>query len=131
LTLGSPCIDAGDPASPHDPDESVADMGALPFEQEMALNPERSAVPRYGLEQNYPNPFNANTSISFVLPHAADVRATVYDVTGRLVATLAEGWMPAGEHHVSLDAASWPSGIYIYHLQSAEFSASRKLVVLK
>jgi len=58
------------------------------------------------LAQNYPNPFNANTNISFNLAEAGNVSLNVYDITGRLVVTLVDGQMDAGEHVVAWDASN-------------------------
>ena len=66
----------------------------------------------------YPNPFARNTEISFSMERASDVSLVIYDVRGRAVATLADGTMEAGSHSVTFDAASLPSGVYIYRLQA-------------
>ncbi len=80
---------------------------------------------------NYPNPFNATTTISFELPHASRVLLNVFDLTGRSVVTLSDEMMSGGVHHVNFDAATFPSGIYIYRLTSGGVTQSRKLVFLK
>jgi len=131
LTWGSPCIDAGDPASPPDPDGTVADMGAEYYDHLAADRPRSTAVQQYGLDQNYPNPFNAVTTITFALPSESDVKLGVFDITGRLVATVAEGMHGAGEHAVTFDAAALPSGIYVYRLEINGIAQSRKLVLIK
>lgn len=69
------------------------------------------------LQQNYPNPFNPSTSIRFELPQQASVSLKVYDVTGRIVATLLDGAEYAGgTHTVNFDARHLSSGLYIYEL---------------
>jgi hypothetical protein len=85
----------------------------------------------FALKQNYPNPFNPTTVIAFDL--ARDGRATleVFDLLGRRVMTLVDGVLAAGEHRVTLDAADLPSGTYIYRLQSADVTQSRKMLLLK
>jgi hypothetical protein len=85
----------------------------------------------YSLSPAYPNPFNPSTTISFGLPQAADVRLTVYDITGREVTTLANARMDAGYHTVEFSAAGLPSGVYLCRLHAGEFSAMRKLVLMK
>jgi hypothetical protein len=90
-----------------------------------------SSVTEYSLAQNYPNPFNPSTSIAFSLEEAGLVNITVYDVTGRLVATLVNGVHEAGSHSVEFNAAGLPSGIYMYRMVAGDFSAVQKMVLMK
>jgi hypothetical protein len=83
------------------------------------------------LNQNYPNPFNPTTNISFSLPETANTTLKVYNAIGAEVATLVNGQMQAGVHHVSFEATDLPSGIYYYSLQQNNFTATKKCVVLK
>ncbi|MBU1707262.1 T9SS type A sorting domain-containing protein, partial [bacterium] len=85
----------------------------------------------YSLAQNYPNPFNAVTELSYTIADAGHVRLSVYDITGRLVATLVNKEKPTGEYRVTFDAGDLPSGVYIYSLKSGEFVAQQKMVLLK
>lgn len=79
----------------------------------------------------YPNPFNPTTQISFSLPIDSKVVLTVYDVNGRQVATLVDGYRTAGVHDVTFDASNLASGIYVYILFAGDFTASGKMVLLK
>ncbi|MCX6133089.1 MAG: YDG domain-containing protein [Ignavibacteriales bacterium] len=85
----------------------------------------------YALMQNYPNPFNPSTTIRFDLPEAAKVRLVVYDMLGREVAVLADGERPAGQHALRFDASKLSSGMYIYRLQTGNFTQTRKLMLMK
>ncbi len=85
----------------------------------------------FRLEQNYPNPFNPSTTIGYILPHAAPVRLTVYDLLGREVANLVEGVQPAGHHQVVWDAGELKSGVYFYVLEAGEFRQIRKMILLR
>jgi len=91
----------------------------------------------YALHANVPNPFNPATSIAFDVPEGGgEVRVAVYDVTGRWVATLADGRYDAGTHVVEWDGrdgAGQPavSGVYFCRLEAPGFDASRKMVMLK
>jgi hypothetical protein len=83
------------------------------------------------LDQNYPNPFNAETNISFNLAEAGNVSLNVYDITGRLVVTLVDGQMDAGQHVVVWDASSVSSGVYFYKLATVDYSATKSMNLLK
>jgi hypothetical protein len=83
----------------------------------------------YELLQNYPNPFNPSTIIPFQLPGRAFVTLGVYDVTGRLRATLLHQEMGAGRHEVSLDASNFGSGLYLVRMTS-EFGIKSVMIML-
>lgn len=83
------------------------------------------------LDQNVPNPFNPGTRIRYTVPEAMPVRLTVYDVTGRLVATLVDDVVSEGENFADWNATGLPSGSYYYLLSAGNFSQSRKMTYLK
>jgi hypothetical protein len=83
------------------------------------------------LFQNYPNPFNSVTAISFALPTDRRVTVKVYGMTGREAAALVDGDMKAGMHRVEWNAASFGSGVYFLKMQAGDFTAARKLVLLR
>ena len=85
---------------------------------------------RVRLEQ-YPNPFNPSTEIRFELPEAADVRLTVYDLTGREVGRIYDQRLEAGAHEATFDAANLPSGVYVYRFTAGDWTESGKMVLLK
>ena len=85
----------------------------------------------FSLEQNYPNPFNPTTKIVFTIPKAGKVSLKIYDVLGEKIRTLINRKMSDGEHKIKFNALDLPSGIYIYTLRSGNFTASKKMVVLK
>jgi hypothetical protein len=99
-------------------------------------DPDNSLPASFVLDQNYPNPFNPTTTISFSLPEASDITLAVYNILGRRVTMLADGSFPAGTHMVSWGGRddrgkAAASGIYLYRLQTDEFSLSRKMLLLK
>ena len=67
-----------------------------------------------------PNPFARQTEIAFSLRQPGDVSLAIYDVRGREVARLADGWVEAGSHRVSFEASSLPSGVYVWRLVAGE-----------
>ena len=90
----------------------------------------------FALHNNYPNPFNPTTTISYDLPQDGSVRLIIYDVMGREVTRLVNGFTPAGYHSVRWDARNKmgenvSAGVYFYHLQSGAFVKTQKMVLLK
>jgi hypothetical protein len=78
-----------------------------------------------------PNPFNPTTVINYALAEQGYATLKVYDVMGKLVATLVDGELPGGRHEVTWDASGVPSGVYFYRLNVGSFNETRKLVLLK
>ena len=95
------------------------------------LDHEPVTVEAYALYQNFPNPFNPSTSITFDMKEAGQVTLRVFDVLGREVASLVNGYREAGRHHVTFDAKSLPSGLYLYRVETANFTAMQKMVLMK
>jgi hypothetical protein len=89
-----------------------------------------------GLYQNHPNPFNPLTTIPFTLPTRSETRFTIYDVEGRLVATLVDDMLEGGFKEVvwnGTDAHGNPvsSGVYFCRLKAAGKVLTKKMVLLK
>ena len=100
------------------------------------LSNEDSDVYAYQLLSNYPNPFNPSTSIVYSIGNAGPVSIVIYDMQGREVRTLVSGYALPGEHKVVWDSlsnngVSVSAGIYVYTITSNDFSASRKMLLLK
>jgi hypothetical protein len=85
----------------------------------------------YALLGNYPNPFNPITTISFAIPAATKLNLSIYDITGRKVATLLEGPYQAGIYRTAFNGSSYSSGVYFYCLQADNFNKVGKMVLLK
>ena len=93
------------------------------------------------LLQNFPNPFNPETWIPYQLEKSADVTLHIYDTTGAIVRTLDLGFKQEGFYMNRATAAYWDgrnnmgeqvaSGVYFYSLNTPEFSATRKMLILK
>ncbi len=79
----------------------------------------------------FPNPTPAATTFSLTLAAPEDVRLVVYDVTGRAVATVLEGRLPAGAHRIPWDASRLPPGVYVCRVAAGSHTRSEKLVVLR
>lgn len=92
---------------------------------------ENTAPSAYLLVQNYPNPFNPITSFKIQIPVGGFVQVTVYDITGKEVAFPLNGELNAGIHKIDFDASGLSSGVYFYRLSSRNFSATRKMILIK
>jgi len=78
-----------------------------------------------------PNPFNAHTEFRFDLARSGRVRLAIFDLLGREVALVEDGWLAAGFHRVPFAAADLPSGLYFARLTSARAAQVKKMVLLK
>jgi hypothetical protein len=96
-----------------------------------------SAQPQgFSLAQNYPNPFNPSTMIEYSLSNATMATLSVYNMIGEKVATLSNGLHQAGTFKVTWDGLddfghSVNSGLYIYKLETDNFSSSKKMLFVK
>ena len=137
LQAESPCIDAGDPADPPDPDGTVPDMGAFAFYQ-------GTAVPRIvwpitlekRLSAARPNPFRECTEIRYTLDAATPVHMAIFDIQGRLVTTLLDGIGEAGTHPAVWDGTDEAGiavmpGIYFVRLEAEGFADTRTVLLLR
>ncbi|TKJ42436.1 hypothetical protein CEE37_01780 [candidate division LCP-89 bacterium B3_LCP] len=134
LQQGSPCIDAGDPDSPLDPDSTIADIGAFYFDQSgtgIAKVDEQILPETFSLSPPFPNPFNPQTTIRFGLPVASQVNLTIYNLAGRKVATIVDGFRVAGYHEVIFNATQLSSGLYFYRIQAGNFTDVKKMILVK
>ena len=90
----------------------------------------------YSLAQNYPNPFNAETEIQYYIPITAKVNLTIYNLLGEEIITLVDQKLQAGSHRVHWDGRdkkgfNLPTGIYLYRIQSENYTKTRKLALMK
>ncbi len=90
----------------------------------------------FALAQNYPNPFNPSTTIGFSLPTSSYVELKVYNIEGKVVKTLVDQQLAAGEHSFEWDATNSSgskitTGIYIYRIETETFSTTKKMLLLK
>ena len=122
----------------------LEDDGSLAFKQgiENLENLLTSLIPEEtALLANYPNPFNPETWIPYQLAVPAEVTLTIYDMNGKLVRHLALGHQAAGMYQNRSRAAYWDgrnqlgepvaSGLYFYTLTAGEFTATRRMLILK
>jgi hypothetical protein len=83
------------------------------------------------MSQNFPNPSNPSSSIEVSLPFNSKIKLAVYDITGKEIAVLADGFFENGYHTFQFDGSAFSSGIYFYKLVTNGFTQTRKLVLVK
>lgn len=156
-TQNSPCVNAGDPASPmitgstrtdYVQDAGVVDMGfhwagsldQLAFLQELLTDESKpteqtfeNALPECHKLQiaNHPNPFNPATTITLQMDEAAPVDLSVFDASGRVITTLHRGFLEAGTYSFAFSGASLPTGVYIYRAEIAGRIVTGKALLMK
>ncbi|HEY5125490.1 MAG TPA: T9SS type A sorting domain-containing protein [Ignavibacteria bacterium] len=96
-----------------------------------------TSVPdRYSLSQNYPNPFNPVTKIKFDIKkefriQESEVKLSIYDILGRKIKDLVSEKLQPGSYEVTFDGNNLGSGVYFYQLRAGDFTATKKLILLK
>ena len=87
------------------------------------------------LEQNYPNPFNPVTTIRFSLPNNDYVALKIFDLLGRELITVTDGFMEKGNYSYSVDMGRFSTGIYFYSLitgnSNNSFTQTKKMILVK
>jgi len=150
LSLSSPCIDAGNPASEYnDPEDPFNpgnalwpamgnlrnDMGAfggggvnywLSLEEE-ETSFEVGTLPLH----TFPNPFKSSCTVSYQLSEPSRVSLSVFDISGRLVKTLADEYVLSGQHTECFDASDLCPGVYLIRIVAGGASASQRCVVVR
>ncbi len=86
---------------------------------------------KFSLAQNYPNPFNPTTVIEFAVPKTEHALLKIFNAIGEEVATLVNENVEAGNYKVRFDASKLSSGIYFYRLNAGNFTATRKMILMK
>ncbi len=94
-------------------------------------NPNTSMPKNCILEQNFPNPFNPFTNIRYKINSRQFITLKVYDLLRREVVTLVGEEKPAGNYEVIWNAADLSSGVYFYQIKAGNFTATKKLLLLK
>ena len=85
----------------------------------------------YSLSQNYPNPFNPVTRIKFDIAKLSDVKLIIYDVLGREIAVLVNEPPSPGTYEAEWDGTNYPSGVYFYKLITADYTETKKMILIK
>jgi hypothetical protein len=102
------------------------------YEYHALQNEVEIGVPKkFSLSQNYPNPFNPNTVISYQLSVEGFVSLKVYDITGKEIVNLVNKIQKAGYYTVNFNGSNLASGMYFYQIQAGDFTAVKKMILIK
>lgn len=85
----------------------------------------------YAIEQNYPNPFNPSTTINYSISNDEYVKLIVYNTLGEVVATLVNKEQKAGRYEIVFSAAHLATGVYVYRIETPNYTSSKKLMLMK
>jgi hypothetical protein len=112
--------------------EVMATVGSITFLDDKSVR----SVNRFELKQNYPNPFNPTTSIEYSLPEQSYVTVKVYNVLGKEIKTLVDGYKDSGNYKVVWDGRdmqgrSVSSGIYFYQMMARDFRDVKRVIFQK
>jgi hypothetical protein len=92
---------------------------------------EQGVVSEYQLFQNSPNPFNPTTTINYTIAKSSQVKLTVYNTLGQVVAVLVNRFQAQGTYSIAWDAQYQPSGLYLCRFEADGFTATRKMFLQK
>jgi hypothetical protein len=85
----------------------------------------------YKLYNNYPNPFNPITTIKYDIPRKTFVNLTIYDILGKEVEKLVDGFKEPGSYSIEWDATNYASGTYFYRFDSDRYTDVKKMTLIK
>ncbi len=103
--------------------------GTFTYSEE--ITSEIQSIYSYFLDQNYPNPFNPSTTIKYGIKSKSNVNITLYNSIGQIVKVVLNEVKEPGNYTLDLNASQLPSGVYIYRIHTDNFTASKKMILMK
>lgn len=116
------------------PEKSYTNIIQIPDSILLAVHGTESKKPiltEYKLYKNYPNPFNSTTKISYHLPISDYIEMNLYDIAGNLQKNIESGYKSSGRHDLKINLNDLHSGVYLYSLETANKTITRKCMLLK
>jgi uncharacterized delta-60 repeat protein len=108
------------------------DFATIKYSQPIGIQQISSEIPKdFSLSQNYPNPFNPNSKIKFQISKNSATSLVVFDVLGREVSTLVNQQLKPGTYEVDFDGSRFSSGVYFYKLSTANYTETKKMLLVK
>lgn len=111
--------------------QPVAAMQTFALITSNSIEPDILPRATFALHPPYPNPVRSSTTISYTLHQAGTVWLRLFDVQGRHLATLVEGYYPPGDYQTPFAATSFAAGTYVYTLEHARYRQTRTLTLTK
>ncbi len=109
----------------------------LKFGNPIGIQHNGNSIPeKFSLEQNYPNPFNPVTKIKFSIPqdgatNSFKTKLIIFDITGKVIKTLIDQSLNAGNYEAEFNASDFASGMYFYSLEAGSFKETKKMALIK
>ena len=128
LTQNSPCINAGDPNSPPDPDGSICDMGAFYYGIWPGI--QHTKADNHTIKC-FPNPFSRSITIEYELEKPGNVQITLSNHLGQQIKNVVRSNNQSGLHQYKWDATNLPDGIYFVHIRSGGEISTRKIIKMR
>ena len=85
----------------------------------------------YMMSRAYPNPFNNSVTIEYQLSGPSQLTVVIYDMLGRKIETVHNGFQDAGEHTIRWDADNNSTGVYFYSVEAGDYAETKKIVLLR
>ena len=111
-------------------DQALEQIYELKYENPLSIY-DQITPDTYSIYNIYPNPFNPITNIEYSLLENAYIELFVYNIHGKHIQTLVQGFQTAGYHSINWNASNYPSGIYFIRLESGAYSKTQKVVLFK
>ena len=136
LDCADECYDPETESAPHvydaDSEACCVDTDGNGICEGEELGTEEVLIPdEFSIKNIYPNPFNPRANIEYTLPENTHVKVTVYDIRGRTMAVLINGFETAGYYTIQWDASAFASGVYFIEMHSESFREVRKVLHMK
>ena len=109
--------------------KQVNSDGSVVYSSQVKIG--QGAQEPFVIRQNYPNPFNPKTSIVVELLKGSQVNIIVYNLEGKEIAKIYNGFLAEGVHTFSFDGTELPSGVYIYKIATPNYSETKKMILTK
>lgn len=103
----------------------------LKYSNPTSIQNQNEVIEEYSLFQNFPNPFNPVTNIKFKLAKSSDVKIRIFSSDSKVLMTLVDSKLSAGDHTIKWDANNLPSGVYFISFESNQFKKISKAVLIK
>lgn len=106
-------------------------VSLTPISGTAVIEQHNASAAAFSVSQNFPNPFNPSTTITFSLQEASYTTLKIYNSLGQEAATLVDQQLPSGTFSTEFSAASLPSGVYFYSLNSGRHHSTKKMVLTR